>query len=117
MDTTPAKSDAQSFSEEHRIASQHGMEFAAYRISANAPSIVPAGPKRQWMDNTPFRFAYRCLPMLLANQAGWLLLNPHPVRVKWWGGKAKELLTIKYIDEPPPNSKFVVSVFGCGIVT
>lgn len=48
--------------------------------------LVTAPHGRDWMDTTYDRSAYRCLPLLIANQAGWLILNPATVRVKWDGG-------------------------------
>ena len=43
--------------------------------------LVPAPLRREWMDTSADRYAYRCLPLLIANQAGWLALNNHEVRV------------------------------------
>ncbi len=35
------------------------------------------------MDDTPGGWAYRCLPMIVANQNGWVLLNPVAFDVAW----------------------------------
>ena len=32
--------------------------------------------QRDWMDATPSRFAYRCLPLTIVNQTGWWIRNP-----------------------------------------
>jgi Family of unknown function (DUF6065) len=38
------------------------------------------------MDRTPDRYAYRCLPLNIANANGWLILNDLPF-VATWNGK------------------------------
>lgn len=38
--------------------------------------------ERDWMDNSPQRFAYRCLPLAVANQHGWALYPTAPVIAK-----------------------------------
>ena len=35
----------------------------------------PAPHRRDWMDESPDRYAYRCLPLAIANTHGWELLN------------------------------------------
>ena len=66
--------------------SEKNPKLIAYRIH-KYPSmpIVPATSQRRWMDRTSERFAYRCLPLLIANQHGWFVLNVHKVRVVWDG--------------------------------
>jgi hypothetical protein len=57
-------------------------------IVVTADSIVtlaPAPGRRAWMDRTPERFANRCLPLLMANQAGWMVNLTEPVEVEWSG--------------------------------
>src|ERR1700738_4738625 len=49
-------------------------------------ALVPAPSTRAWMDATDRHFANRCLPLLIANQAGWFLLNPYKVALTWSGG-------------------------------
>jgi hypothetical protein len=68
------------------------------------------------MEQTADRFAVRCLPMLLANQAGWFILNPIGVRICWNGGAAPADLVVEY-DRTPPQHLPVVSYFGHGIAT
>lgn len=78
-------------------------------------SLVPATRERAWMEATDQRFANRCLPMLIANQAGWFLIGRHTVRVRWTGGRSPSSLTIEVLsgDGPCP----AISHFGHGIVT
>jgi hypothetical protein len=77
--------------------------------------LAPAPVRRAWMDMTPNRFAYRCLPMLIANQSGWMALNPEAFTVVWDGGDAPDSLRIEF--EAPPQSEYARSHFGCGILT
>jgi hypothetical protein len=77
--------------------------------------LVPAATSREWMDATHSRFAYRCLPLLLANQYGWFILNSHPLRVCWSGGDSPEALTLMYLDGERPFP--AVTLFGYGILT
>lgn len=65
------------------------LEMIAYRLTDGpAMPIVPATAGRDWMDATTAHNAYRCLPMLMANQSGWLLLNTQPLTATWDGGPA-----------------------------
>src|SRR6516164_748572 len=41
--------------------------------------------QRDWMDATPSRFAYRCLPLTIANQTGWWIKNPVGFTAVWRG--------------------------------
>lgn len=62
--------------------------MTAYRVSTEAPQIQTANPRREWMDQTIERFAYRCLPLVIGNQLGWDLINPTAFRARWLGGTA-----------------------------
>lgn len=74
-------------------------ELIAYRVT-NWPAmrLIRARRSRQWMDNSQQRFAYRCLPLLIANQAGWWVLNSHPIRAVWTGGWDKTCVKIQSLD-------------------
>ena len=47
------------------------MKLTCYEISADPITIRPAEPQRAWMDATHQQFAYRCLPLAIANAHGW----------------------------------------------
>lgn len=79
--------------------------------------IVPAARWRDWMNATYDRWANRCLPLLMANEAGWFLLNPVAFSATWDGGSACESVVIEYEGSPPPGAECVSSHFGYGIVT
>jgi hypothetical protein len=48
--------------------------------------IEPAPVERAWMDESIQRFAYRCLPLAIANRAGWIIRNPTTFVAVWNGG-------------------------------
>ncbi|MEQ8786491.1 MAG: DUF6065 family protein [Pirellulaceae bacterium] len=77
--------------------------------------LEPAPIPRPWMDGTQSRFAYRCLPLTLANQAGWLIRNPSSFAVRWNGGPRIEDTGLVF-DQVPPDSR-ISSLFGHGVVT
>lgn len=67
------------------------------------------------MEQTKQRFAHRCLPLLISNSAGWLLLSPRTIYVTWNGGADKADLSVQYPDgagDFPASSHF-----GHGILT
>jgi hypothetical protein len=99
--------------------------------------LVPAPHGREWMDSTYDRSAYRCLPMLMANQAGWMIHTPTAVQVHWDGGMgldAVHIASTQLVDCPsdcemPPMAMHVhlaaladseyqpISHFGAGVLT
>jgi LPS sulfotransferase NodH len=91
-------------------------ELIAYDIGSNlGVKMVSGSPRRAWMDATHQRFAYRCLPLVIANQHGWLLLTPARIQVVWDGGESTGSLKV---DHPPGYSRcFASSHFGSGILT
>lgn len=91
------------------------LPFIAYQLALQAGPLVKAGAERDWMEATPIRFAYRCLPMVIANQHGWLLLNKHKIAVTWNGGPDPAALKIDFLSGEAPRE--AVSLFGSGILT
>ena len=57
-----------------------GLEIVAYRLHDSPPPLVSAQRTRAWMDLSDQRFAYRCLPLLIANQSGLVRPEREPVR-------------------------------------
>ena len=77
--------------------------------------IVPASRWRDWMNGTALRNANRCLPLLAANEAGWVLLNVRRFTATWSGGDDLDSLTVDYPDGPPTDRGR--SIFGYGILS
>ena len=46
------------------------MKLTAYVVDGHTVDIRPAPADREWMDNIDQRFAYRCLPLSIANAHG-----------------------------------------------
>lgn len=80
--------------------------------------IEPAEKGREWMDSTPNRFAYRCLPLVMANQAGWVIRCPVSFSVRWNGRSTHEKsLKFSFKRNPERYAGQILSNFGAGIVT
>jgi hypothetical protein len=96
-----------------------GLSLIAYSLpgaESEAHPIVPAAPGRAWMRETHKQFAHRCLPLLMANQSGWFLLNRRTFTVTWNGSRSIHALRVEYEGEAP-ELPLVLSLFGCGILT
>jgi hypothetical protein len=92
-----------------------GLPLIAYRLRDTTMRVAPASAHRSWMARTNHQFASRCLPLLLANQAGWHVFNDHAVSIEWDGGPNPANLQIRYGESTPEHS--AVSQFGHGILT
>ena len=90
--------------------------LTCYQIHDYAPRMVAASPDRVWMDNTDRRYAYRCLPLSIANAMGWDLLSPARVTAEWNGGVELADIAIA-VDDPTWEGKLAASHFGHGILT
>jgi LPS sulfotransferase NodH len=77
--------------------------------------IVTAPRRREWMDQTRQRHAYRCLPLVIANQYGWLLLCPARLRAVWNGGIMLDAVSVEF--DAYEGAPFAASHFGSGILT
>ena len=86
-------------------------------------ALFRAPPRRRWMDDSAGRFAYRCLPLVIANQAGWFVRNPVTFSLYWNGGASASDIQILV---PPGQHGFstafgpesvIETHFGEGIVT
>jgi hypothetical protein len=87
------------------------MDFLCYLHEGWQPLIRPAEPTRPWMDATPEAFAYRCLPMNIANAHGWDILTPVGFQAYWRGGTTTADVIVRSDKDMPPASA-PVSLFG-----
>jgi LPS sulfotransferase NodH len=88
----------------------------AYPLAPNPPPLVIATRERDWMEATPVRFAHRCLPMVIANQSGWFILNRHKIAITWSGGPDTGALKINFLSGDK-RQRNAISLFGSGILT
>jgi hypothetical protein len=91
-------------------------EIICYRINDDAPQIVPARSDRDWMDATRQRFAYRCLPLTIANSMGWEILCPMTITAGWNGGPDISDIFVTG-DNPEIVDRYAQSHFGHGVLT
>jgi hypothetical protein len=78
--------------------------FYAYEIYDRSDMELRSAPiDRDWMDKTDQRFAYRCLPLAIANQAGWLIHSPATFTALWDGGQLKNSVRLDF--EAPGSAR------------
>lgn len=89
-------------------------KITAYQIFANESRtrIESATRERNWMDNTNGEFAYRCLPLIMANQHGWCVYSNNELEFGWNG--SNNLDAVKVIKD---GRGVAQSIFGYGIIT
>jgi len=89
--------------------------ITAFCTSRRRLRLIPAGPNRHWMQQTDEHFANRCLPLRIANQIGWFILNDVDITVVWNGSvRAGGLRITTPRGEVPEH---IQSHFGYGILT
>ena len=89
--------------------------LTCYRVNGGTPRMRPAPMERDWMEATPQSFAYRCLPLNIANACGWELLCTAGFEAWWDGGMALE--SIRVVPEETAAHELPISHFGSGILT
>ena len=62
------------------------MKVTLTRTHQNPPVIAQSRPRRDWMDDTYNKHAYKCLPLTAANTHGWEMQLQQDVVVQWDGG-------------------------------
>jgi hypothetical protein len=90
-------------------------KLTAYIMTGHTVFMRPGEAAREWMDETPESYAYRCLPLTVANMHGWEVLCPAPFRCIWDGGIGREAIRIEGGDAHA--SLLPVSHFGSGVLT
>ncbi len=75
----------------------------------------PRARARDWMDSSQQHVANRCLPLLIANQSGWWVLNNQPIRATWTGGWDRSCVRIECLDGAEKCS--AAAHFGEGVLT
>lgn len=90
----------------------------AYQVAPNPGfTLEPAPPLRDWMDAAPGKFPYRCLPMVMSNQAGWVMRSPCAIAAVWNGKDTSDSMKVTMTDPPAPPENIAVSHFGLGVIT
>ncbi|MFB6493233.1 DUF6065 family protein [Xanthomonas perforans] len=90
------------------------MKLIAYVLDGHTLDIRPAPHERAWMDATDQRYAYRCLPLAIANAHGWELLCQSGFEASWDGSDALAAISIS----ADANTQApAISHFGYGVLT
>lgn len=92
------------------------MDLVCYLHPGWRPLVRPARQQRAWMDGAPESFAYRCLPLSIANTHGWEVATPCAVEAWWDGGAGVDSVRVVLEGEADPASA-AVSMFGQGVLT
>lgn len=94
-------------------------EITVYRIKKDGPAfpIVPLNVKRKWMTDSFYKFAYKCLPLNIANQYGFAVLSPVDFEIDWWGGKGGSEVDFEVNSDDPAIAHLFKSYFGEGTFT
>lgn len=92
------------------------MKLTCYLFPGWEPRIRPASAKREWMDEAPEAFPYRCLPLNIANSHGWEILSPCGFEVVWNGGLDADDVTVR-VDPGTRPEDMPVALFGQGTFT
>jgi hypothetical protein len=61
------------------------INFEVYRDNGPVANIEPLSAKRDWMEATFDKHAYRCLPVTITNQLGWAISFPEDITFMWDG--------------------------------
>ena len=90
------------------------MRLDCYLAKGHELDIRPASAKRDWMDATGGHFAYRCLPLSIANAHGWVICTTSEFEVEWNGGREPGDVQVFPLGRDPRPA---YGHFGYGILT
>lgn len=93
------------------------MEIDCFIYEGWRPRIRAASPRRDWMDGSPESFAYRCLPLGIANAHGWEIANAVGFSARWTGDSGAEAIEIRLDTADAPDIDRPVSLFGQATIT
>jgi len=115
--TDAAGSLAQPHAETHTANDGRPLLVAHVVGDTRGWTIEPASPRRQWMDDFANGFAYRCLPLVMANQAGWVIRSPAAFEAVWSGQPSQHAMTVTMDKGYESYAGHISSHFGNGILT
>lgn len=104
--------------EQPPVKSETDPNFVAYELHGTGDMpIRSATLERDWMDRSRDRFAYRCLPLTIANQAGWVIENPTTFTAVWDGGQNDFNVRLRFGETAgppgvPPSGTVITVVAG-----
>jgi hypothetical protein len=93
--------------------------ITVYRTDKNKPipgwEFHTASPKREWMDE--YIHMYRCLPMTIANQNGWVIPSPCDIHAVWFGGQDRRNMHFWLDPQYNVQNSWVKCHFVGGVIT
>lgn len=93
-------------------------KIKAYKIS-DKPAVLSSLPtKRDWMEETSDRHAYRCFPVTLSNSLGWSISFPEDISFVWDGVSDSSNSHVKILsgsDYVTPDRSNATVSFNTGI--
>lgn len=93
-------------------------QLTCYQVDPRAAPIIPGRRDRAWMDATGDHYAYRCLPLSMANTSGWEITSPLDFEVTWNGRQDLNAITACAPGvDPDALRALITSHFGHGILT
>jgi hypothetical protein len=93
------------------------MTFKKNRTDGTGWEWCWADWQRDWMDATPSRFAYRCLPLTIVNQTGWWIKNPVGFTATWRGRREPGDIQFRFDTAGEFWKRWINDQFGEGIIT
>lgn len=76
--------------------------------------IRPSSSRRDWMDATDGQFAYRCLPLSIANAHGWVICCGGGFEAEWSGADGPGGVRVFPLGDGPVEAR---GHFGYGVLT
>jgi hypothetical protein len=113
---------------EHRSSANRQLELTIYqivddgmlkqnRLDGSGWDWCWADWQRDWMDATTGRFAYRCLPLTIANQTGLWVMNPVGFTATWRGPEGPGNIDFQFDGLADVWKKWISNEFGLGMIT
>lgn len=97
------------------------IELTAYEYqSAEGWTLEPAETTRPWMHETIGKAALRCLPLAIANQAGWIIRSPCAFKARWVARKPEPSSLVISFPDKKDEARYagrIITNFGSGIIT
>jgi hypothetical protein len=79
--------------------------------------IIPLTARRSWMNDSRDKFAYKCIPLNIANQYGYAVLCPADFTLDWYGGVEEKDVDFHVTSKEEYFEKYLHSYFGGGTFT
>ena len=97
------------------------MDVTLYNLHEGSKDIFKierSDYKREWMDGYGHSFAYRCLPLKIANEAGWVIRSPIDFELEYiTDNDPLKSVRVEISENDKMYRSYITSHFGRGVVT